>query len=161
MSMRCPSCGTDTAGFARCPNCGLELGGGAMALAPTLVASRPEAPTVVAGPPSRTASGAHIFVKSGADQGRLFPLSDLLTIGRSAGCDVRLADPHISARHAQLKREDAAYVYLDLRSSSGSFLQMGEREERLREPHILGDNDEIRIGETVLQFIRTPRGGKR
>jgi len=84
-----------------------------------------------------------------------------LTIGRSAGCDVRLADPHISARHAQLKREDAAYVYLDLRSSSGSFMQMGEREERLRDAHTLGDNDEIRIGETVLQFIRTPRGGKR
>jgi hypothetical protein len=40
-------------------------------------------------------------------------------------------------------------------------LQMGEREERLRESHTLGDSDEIRMGETVLQFIRTPRGGKR
>lgn len=161
MSRRCPSCGTDTAGFARCPNCGRAMDGGDVAMAPTLVASRPEAPTVVSGRPSRTASGAHMFVKSGPDQGRLFPLTDLVTIGRSAGCDVRLADPHISARHAQLKREDASYVYLDLRSSSGSFLQMGAREERLRDAHTLGDNDEIRIGETVLQFIRTPRGGKR
>jgi pSer/pThr/pTyr-binding forkhead associated (FHA) protein len=116
---------------------------------------------VVLGPAPKSASGAHFFVKSGVDQGRLFPLEDLVSIGRSAGCGIRLTDPHISAKHAQLKREGAAYIYLDLRSSSGSFLRIGDREERLRDAHTLGNNDEIRLGETVLQFIRTPHGGKR
>ena len=162
MSRVCPACGSGAgSGFARCPNCGAAMSAASGAVAPTLAASGAEAPTVVAGPPSRSASGAHLFVKSGPDQGRLFPLADLVTVGRSAGCGIRLADPHISSRHAQLKREEAAYVYLDLRSSSGSFLQVGGGEQLLRAAHTCADNDQIRLGETVLQFIRTPHGGKR
>jgi pSer/pThr/pTyr-binding forkhead associated (FHA) protein len=152
-------------GFSRCPNCGVVLEGSAQSttLAATVPASTAAstAPTVVMGPASRSASGAHFFVKSGLDQGRLFPLEDLAAIGRSAACGIRLTDPHVSAKHAQLKREGAAYIYLDLRSSSGSFLRIEDREERLRDAHTLGNNDEIRLGETVLQFIRTPHGGKR
>jgi pSer/pThr/pTyr-binding forkhead associated (FHA) protein len=161
MSRVCPSCGSGAgAGFARCPDCGAMMDAGSGAAAPTVAAAGAEAPTVVTGPPSRSAAGAHLFVKSGPDQGRLFPLADLVTVGRSAGCDIRLADPHVSSRHAQLKREAAAYVYLDLRSSSGSFLQVGGGEQLLRAAHTFADNDQIRLGETVLQFIRTPHGGK-
>jgi DNA segregation ATPase FtsK/SpoIIIE, S-DNA-T family len=154
-------------GFSRCPNCGLDLSAGLSAQATTVVAASTgraigqAAETVVMGPVSKTAPGAHLFVKSGPDQGRFFQLEDSVTVGRGSGCDIRLTDPHVSARHAQLKREGGAYIYLDLRSSSGSFLQIGEREERLRAAHTLLQNDELRLGESVLQFIRTPDGGKR
>jgi pSer/pThr/pTyr-binding forkhead associated (FHA) protein len=137
------------------------MNGGTGSLAATVVASGGEAPTVVAGPPSKSAAGAHLFVKAGPNQGQLYPVADLVTIGRAAGCGIRLTDPHVSAKHAQLKREAAAYVYLDMRSSSGSYLQVGGGEQLLRAPHTLANNDEIRLGETVLQFIRTPHGGKR
>jgi hypothetical protein len=52
-------------------------------------------------------------------------------------------------------------VYLDLRSSGGSFLQVGGGEQLLRAAHTFAGNDRVRLGETVLQFIRTPYGGKR
>jgi pSer/pThr/pTyr-binding forkhead associated (FHA) protein len=166
MTRQCPTCGAMVGpGFSRCPNCGVALEGSAQTttLSATTAVATPAgtAPTVVMGPAARSASGAHFFVKSGLDQGRLFPLEDLVTIGRSAGCGIRLTDPHVSAKHAQLKREGAAYIYLDLRSSSGSFLRIGDRQERLRDAHTLSNNDEVRLGETVLQFIRTPHGGKR
>jgi pSer/pThr/pTyr-binding forkhead associated (FHA) protein len=166
MNRQCSGCGALVgSGFSRCPNCGLALDGNAGAMAPTVVASgaasAQDGQTVVMGPASRTASGAHLFVKSGTDQGRLFPLEDMVIVGRAAGCGVRLTDPHVSGKHAQIKREGAVYVYLDLRSSSGSFLLVGDRVERLRAAHTLVTNDEVRLGETVLQFIRTPQGDKR
>jgi pSer/pThr/pTyr-binding forkhead associated (FHA) protein len=148
-------------GFSRCPNCGLAIDGKAGAATVAARSASQDAPTVMAGPPSRTSSGAHIFIKAGPDQGRLFPLKDLVTVGRGSGCEVRLSDPHVSTKHAQIKREGAVYTYLDLRSTGGSFLQMGGHEERLRDVHSLGNNDELRLGDTILQFIRTPQGDKR
>src|SRR4051812_6970352 len=40
-------------------------------------------------------------------------------IGRSKECDVQLADPNASRRHAELRREGAAYWITDLDSTNG------------------------------------------
>lgn len=130
----------------------------------------PEAPTLAAPlapipAPMPAASsgpiGAYLFVKSGADQGRQFQVGNQVTIGRVASCGITLADARVSAEHAQLKREGSSYVYLDLKSTNGSFLIVEGREERLRSSQALVDGDEVRLGQTVLKFIRVQEGGRR
>jgi hypothetical protein len=130
----------------------------------------PENATVAVAPAPRLAPaparqpdpiGAYLFVKTGADQGRQFQVGNQVTIGRGAECGITLADSKVSAEHAQLKREGSSYVYLDLKSTNGSFLIIEGREERLRSSQALMDGDEIRLGQTVLKFIRVQEGGRR
>lgn len=122
----------------------------------------PPTPAPAPAPAARSAPvGAYLFVKSGADQGRQFPVGNQVTIGRAASCGITLADSRVSSEHAQLKREGASYVYLDLKSTNGSFLIVEGREERLRSSQALVDGDEVRLGQTVLKFIRVQEGGQR
>ncbi len=116
----------------------------------------PPAPAAPSGP-----VGAYLFVKSGADQGRQFAVGNQVTIGRGAGCGITLSDSRVSTEHAQLKREGASYVFLDLKSTNGSFLIVEGREERLRSSQALVDGDELRLGQTILKFIRVQEGGRR
>jgi hypothetical protein len=124
--------------------------------APTLAPPPAPAPAAPAGP-----IGAYLFVKTGADQGKQFPVGNQVTIGRGAGCGITLADSRVSAEHGQLKRQGDSYVYLDLKSTNGSFLVIEGREERLRTSQALVDGDEIRLGGTVLKFIRVQEGSRR
>jgi hypothetical protein len=131
--------------------------------------SAPEPATVaaptLASPPTPAARtgpvGAYLFVKTGADQGRQFPVGNQVTIGRGSGCGITLTDSRISTEHGQLKRQGDSYVYLDLKSTNGSFLVVEGREERLRASQALVDGDEFRLGQTVLKFIRVQEGGRR
>jgi hypothetical protein len=165
MTRICPACGRDS-GFAvaRCPTCGARMGNArdrASDLQQTLVARSADAgDTVVARSPGRSARGAHLFVKEGPSLGRTFSLGDKVIVGRGEQCEVRLSDPEVSGQHAQIKRSRGSYTYLDLQSENGSYLNLGGRFERLTSHHALADGDEIRLGNTVLQFIRTPKGGE-
>jgi hypothetical protein len=109
----------------------------------------------------RDEAGAYLFVKSGPNHGRQFAIGSQVTIGRTARCGVALDDPRVSSEHGQLKRDGSNYVYLDLKSTNGSFLLVAGREERLRTSQVLVDGDEIRVGQTVLQFIRTAPAARR
>ena len=116
------------------------------------------------GRPARVASGAataYMFAKAGPDQGRQYPLSDLVTIGRGSACGIALTDPRISTSHAQLKLENGNHTFIDLNSTNGSFLVVEGREERIRGPQVLVDGDEVRMGSTVLKFIAVPAGDRR
>ena len=44
------------------------------------------------------------------------------TVGRDAGCDLRLDDPAVSARHAQLLRDAAGVRVVDLGSTNGTWV---------------------------------------
>jgi hypothetical protein len=114
------------------------------------------APAASAGP-----VGAYLFVKSGPDQGKQYPIANQVTVGRGKNCGITLSDARVSAEHAQIKREGAGYVFLDLKSTNGSFLLVEGREERLRTSQALVDGDVLRMGQTTVQFILTPRGGHR
>jgi hypothetical protein len=72
-------------------------------------------------------------------------------VGRAEDCDLRLADPGASRRHAELRRDGDRVTVIDLRSTNGTVVN-GEPVERAE----LDDGDEIVIGETVLVF-RAPR----
>ena len=61
---------------------------------------------------------------------------DSFLIGRSRDCDIRLADPNVSRRHAELRQEGAAYWILDLGSTNGT--------DRQRAPSTAGEARERR-----------------
>ena len=71
-------------------------------------------------------------------------------IGRSKECDIRLGDPNVSRRHAEVRREGQTYWILDLGSTNGMTVN-GRRQQRAQ----LNDEDRITVGSTELVFHRT------
>jgi hypothetical protein len=70
-------------------------------------------------------------------------------LGRSAGCDVRLEDPNVSRRHAELRQQGTAYWIVDLDSTNGVEVN-GARVERSKLDH----GDTVTMGESELVFMR-------
>jgi hypothetical protein len=70
-------------------------------------------------------------------------------IGRSKDCDIQLADPNVSRRHAELRQEGTAYWLVDLDSTNGMVVN-GRRLKRAK----LETGDTITIGSTELVFAR-------
>ena len=70
-------------------------------------------------------------------------------IGRSKDCDVQLADPNVSRRHAELRQEGAAYWVVDLDSTNGLEVN-GKRLKRAK----LNDGDTVTVGSTDITFRR-------
>jgi pSer/pThr/pTyr-binding forkhead associated (FHA) protein len=71
-------------------------------------------------------------------------------IGRSKDCDIRLSDPNVSRRHAELRQEGTAYWILDLGSTNGVTVN-GRRQQRAQ----LKNEDRITVGSTELVFRRS------
>ena len=80
--------------------------------------------------------------------GRRIGLGDEpVTIGRLPECEVPVNDPNVSRRHAEVRRQGADYVVVDLGSTNGTRVNgAGVRERRL------ADGDEISVGNTTLRF---------
>jgi hypothetical protein len=72
-----------------------------------------------------------------------------VTIGRSKDCDIQLADPNVSRRHAEVRQEGAAYWVIDLDSTNGMEVN-GRRQKRAK----LRQGDRITLGSTDLVFKR-------
>jgi hypothetical protein len=72
-----------------------------------------------------------------------------VVIGRSKECDIQLADPNVSRRHAELRQEGSAFWLVDLDSTNGSAVN-GHRFARAK----LESGDTITIGSTDLVFER-------
>jgi FhaA, N-terminal domain/FHA domain len=70
-------------------------------------------------------------------------------LGRSSGCDLRLTDPNVSRRHAELRQQGTSWWIVDLGSTNGLDVN-GSRAERAKLEH----GDTITLGETELVFIR-------
>ena len=82
-----------------------------------------------------------------ADGSRLAIDTGPLTIGRLPECDVVLADPNVSRRHAEIRRVEGGFVVADLNSLNGTRVNGARISERT-----LRDGDEISVGSTVLRF---------
>ena len=72
-----------------------------------------------------------------------------ISIGRSRECDIRLADPNASRRHAELRQDGATYWIVDLGSTNGIEVN-GTRTKRAK----LEPGDTVTIGATSLEFRR-------
>src|SRR5262245_1812812 len=70
------------------------------------------------------------------------------TIGRSARNDLCVEDPFASRLHAEVRRKGDSYWISDLGSANGTMLNG----TRLRNPAQLNDRDQVRIGETEIEY---------
>jgi len=72
-----------------------------------------------------------------------------LSIGRLPECDLAVADPNVSRRHAEVRRgPDNTWVVVDLGSTNGTKVN-GSRVSAAR---LLATGDEITVGSTTLRF---------
>jgi hypothetical protein len=70
-------------------------------------------------------------------------------VGRSRDCDVQLADPNVSRRHAEVRQEGATYWLVDLDSTNGIEVN-GRRQKRVK----LENGTRVTIGATEVVFHR-------
>jgi hypothetical protein len=148
--LTCPSCGAhNLEGELYCVDCGANLGhGDGAATQPPPVHNVPVTPTVA---PARMT-----LVTTGRD----FRLDkEIITIGRRSPADniepdIDLTnddpDSYVSRRHAQILRNDDHFVYEDVGSSNGSFVNNSRLQAGVQQ--ILKDGDKIRVGKTEFVF---------
>jgi hypothetical protein len=70
-----------------------------------------------------------------------------VVVGRSREADIVLADPNVSRRHAELRRDESGWNVVDLGSTNGIKVN-GQRVNQA----VLGPGDRITIGVTDLTF---------
>jgi two-component system, cell cycle response regulator len=89
-----------------------------------------------------------LTVMAGAEAGRVYPLPDagVVVLGRSPDCQLQFDDASVSGRHAQIARIGGVYVFVDQRSTNGSFVN----DVRATGPVHLNDGDRIRVGQNAL-----------
>jgi len=84
-----------------------------------------------------------LLMQGGQLKGSEYVLSkDCTSIGRALDSDVVVDDRLASRRHARVDREHGQFVITDCGSRNGTFLNG----QRISEPHVLRDGDELQIG---------------
>ncbi len=71
--------------------------------------------------------------------------SDICTIGRSPQCDIVVQSHAVSRLHAKIERDGPRYLLIDTHSANGTYVNG----RRLREPHVLQDEDQIGLSKPV------------
>lgn len=88
-----------------------------------------------------------IEIMTGEQQGIIFDLGPKTVIGRTRS-DINTNDLKVSRRHAVIERRPDGYVFCDLNSTNGSFINDAPARERKLAP-----GDLIRVGDTVLKVL--------
>ncbi len=81
------------------------------------------------------------------NEGRVYPLTDLITIGRSTETDIVLRDPLVSHQHSRILKRLNTWYIMDLGSTNGTYVG----KEMITGQTELKNGQKIRIGETVFQ----------
>lgn len=93
-----------------------------------------------------TSSASRLIVKTGPNPGTVIELTkEVSLIGRDVTNDVVIGDAEVSRQHARITRTPGGYVFEDLGSTNGTFVNS----ERLTTPRVLNPGDLIALGETV------------
>lgn len=79
--------------------------------------------------------------------GREYPLTDIITIGRSTETDIVLRDPLVSHQHSRIIKKLDEWFIMDMNSTNGTFVGR----DRVTEPVRLKNGLKIKIGDTVFQ----------
>lgn len=82
-------------------------------------------------------------------RGRTYPLTEELTLGRAAGCQVPLEDSYASQVHARVFHRDGNWYVEDLGSTNGTYLNR----RRVAGPMVFKRRDRLQIGNTVLEMV--------
>ncbi len=102
------------------------------------------------------ASGVGVLVvKRGPNAGSQFRLDQpVMSAGRHPASDIFLDDITVSRRHAEFRKDDATFRVVDLGSLNNTYVN--------REPidsAVLGNGDEVQIGNFRLVFLTAPLPG--
>lgn len=82
------------------------------------------------------------------DGKRVEVTAEPVVIGRHPDCDVILNDAEVSRQHAEVRREEGAFVVVDLGSLNGTRVNG----TGVKQPRELHDGDQITIGSHALRF---------
>ena len=145
----CPHCGQPILeGALFCLDCGARILGGADTAGGRRLTDARVLDPVAHDDITALPRGSYVFAVDGLDRGRRFDLAEResFVIGRE-DADIRLLDPFISRRHAEIKAEGKRWLIFDLASANGSLVnnQPADGQELL-------DGDIIEIGYTALIF---------
>ena len=89
-----------------------------------------------------------LFVIQGRDKGTRFVLDEpAVTLGRISSNTIQLHDTEVSREHAELRRQDDAFIIRDLGSSNGTFVNR----RRITEQE-LASGDQVQLGGTLLLY---------
>jgi pSer/pThr/pTyr-binding forkhead associated (FHA) protein len=92
---------------------------------------------------------AMIYIHRGPAQGSRFLITASgATIGRAESSEIFLDDFTVSRKHAQITAEDSTFVFKDLGSLNGSYINNSQTSH-----HLLQSGDEIQIGKFHMLFI--------
>lgn len=91
---------------------------------------------------------ARLVIANGPDKGREYTLRTYQTVGRLAGNEITIVDNRLSRKNTSVSSKDGQWVVEDMDSKNGTILN-GESITR----RILADGDEIRLGDTFLNFF--------
>ncbi|MCE1246579.1 MAG: FHA domain-containing protein [Firmicutes bacterium] len=153
----CPSCGAENpSGSKFCDDCGASL---EAATAPAAQAPVYSAPPVV-----QQQAPAVVYPKLIADGTNVeFILDkDIITMGRQSPADgifpdVDLTDldkeAYISRRHARILKRDEGFIFEDLGSSNGSFINNVRVTQGVQQ--FINNGDKLRLGKTALTLIKS------
>jgi NADPH-dependent 2,4-dienoyl-CoA reductase/sulfur reductase-like enzyme/pSer/pThr/pTyr-binding forkhead associated (FHA) protein len=104
----------------------------------------------------KSVAGPRLEVRSGGALGLSFALSQQpVLLGSGPECGIRLTDPSISPRHAELRLAGSGHAVMDLGSHSGSFA----RGARLapNQPAALSEGDWLRFGAVDVLYSSAAR----
>jgi hypothetical protein len=117
----------------------------------------PPAPTGIPGRPrfaiSTSGQAAVGSPEARGEQQTFFLTHAVTVIGRGADCDLQLADPGISRRHAEIRIEGEGVIVVDLGSTNG--LRVNDVATTRRQ---LSPADRVQLGSTTLVFQRDGEG---
>lgn len=145
----CPACGADNpAGSKFCDDCGASLE----------AVSVSDEEFVEEGEPPETPTGYAKLVVQDYDKEFILD-KDVITLGRQSPADgifpdIDLTDvdeeAYISRRHARILRKDDGFIFEDMGSSNGSFINNVRIAQGVQQ--FLNDGDVIRLGKTVMNL---------
>jgi len=98
-------------------------------------------------PPGAYPSRPRLIVAAGTDDEAYFLTHPVTVIGRAAECDLRLDDPGVSRRHAEVRYADGKVGIVDLGSTNGVMVN-GKPTDRVE----LRDGDRIDVASSTLIF---------
>jgi pSer/pThr/pTyr-binding forkhead associated (FHA) protein len=84
-------------------------------------------------------------------EGRRVLLTGVVGIGRHSDNQVQIPDPQVSRQHAQIRCQGVRCQIQDLGSRNGTFVNGKRLEPNI--PHLLQQNDQIRLGSTVTFLV--------
>lgn len=76
---------------------------------------------------------------------------ETILIGRDPLCDLAIDNSTISSQHAMIEYELGQWWLKDLQSTNGTFLNG----ERVEEPIVITDGDQIHCGKIVISVIKS------